>query len=928
MSELLERDREIAAAAAVLEQGGLLVVDGGAGTGKTSLLDLVTRHAAALGRAVVRARGSELESAFPFGVARQLFERPLDDLDPQTRELVTAGPAAPAELVVRGDPRSVDDDPAFAVLHGLYWLTVNLAARRPLVVVVDDAHWSDDGSLRWLAYLATRLGDPELTVAVALRPSEPAAHDVPLLAVRGAASAVIQPPLLSEAAVARVLHGALGDAVTPVLAQTIHRASGGNPLYLHELVRLLEDRAAIAPILGGEMLPVVVHEGVAAQVLARARRVDPDALRLAQALAVLGDGTNIRDGAALAGIEVTRAHHLSGDLIRLDLLVTDEPVRFRHPVVREAVEASLTAAERDDGHRAAARLLHAQGARVALVAAHLMRARPVGDPWVVARLVDAAADALVRGAPDASATLLERARAEPPPPDQRVACLRALATAEQHLGRAAGCDHLAEAIRLAPTARERSQLALQLARSYAGLFRWTDAVDVLEGALVEVDDGDDVAVALEAELVASGLQDARTASRVHPVLIRMGARALEGAPAEAHAVAAGLAAVHRGLPATEVAGPLLDALARATSRPANWQARAALLWVLLVCDRYAEVAAALEPMVAEARRSGSARALVTTHTTLGLLHLRLGALPEAQSAAHTALEVIDASDFTAGLPFAAAVLADVALEAGDLEGADAMVERMPATVQAAGVAGVLVPAVRGRLELARGRPADALVEFERCGALWSSATWGVEMHDVGYLHWRTGAAVALARLGDTRAAIELADAEVADVTAFGAARPLGVALRTSGLVRPGLDGLDQLRRSADVLAGSPARLQLAHTLVELGATLRRAGRRTESREPLGDGLELAARYGASPLVRRAHEELALSGARPRRDRRTGVDSLTPAERRVARLAADGLSNRQIAQELYVALKTVEGHLARVYAKLGVAGRPQLRDALG
>ena len=131
-----------------------------------------------------------------------------------------------------------------------------------------------------------------------------------------------------------------------------------------------------------------------------------------------------------------------------------------------------------------------------------------------------------------------------------------------------------------------------------------------------------------------------------------------------------------------------------------------------------------------------------------------------------------------------------------------------------------------------------------------------------------------------------------------------------------------------MLAGSPALLERARSLGELGAALRRSGRRADAREPLAEALELAARCGAPPLAARVREELGALGVRPRREWRTGVDALTPGELRVARLAADGHTNREIAQALYVTLKTVEGHLARAYAKLGIAGRVGLADALG
>jgi len=245
----------------------------------------------------------------------------------------------------------------------------------------------------------------------------------------------------------------------------------------------------------------------------------------------------------------------------------------------------------------------------------------------------------------------------------------------------------------------------------------------------------------------------------------------------------------------------------------------------------------------------------------------------------------------------------------------------------AGVGTVLIPAARGRLRLAQGRAADALADFQACEALFSADAWGMPIRDTGYVHARSGAALALLRLGRRRQAGQLADAELADVRAFGAPRALGIALRAAGLAHGGQEGLALLGASVAALDNSPALLERARSLAELGAALRRDGQRAAARDPLTRALDLATRCGARPLAAMAHDELRAVGVRPRRPWRTGVDALTPSELRVARLAAEGRSNREIAGELYVTLKAVEGHLARAYAKLGIDGRSRLARAL-
>jgi ATP/maltotriose-dependent transcriptional regulator MalT len=382
-----------------------------------------------------------------------------------------------------------------------------------------------------------------------------------------------------------------------------------------------------------------------------------------------------------------------------------------------------------------------------------------------------------------------------------------------------------------------------------------------------------------------------------------------------------------GRPAAEAAAPLHDAISQAAPAAENWDTRAALLWSLVTAERFDTVEMSLAPMVAEVHRTGTARGLVAIYSTLGLLRFRLGALPEADAAARIALRVLQEGDFAPGLAFAATVLVDIAVEAGALDEAQALIELMPQQGWPAGVGTVLIPAARGRLRLAQGRPAAALADFQLCGEMFSREVWGMEMRDVGYVHARAGAAQALLRLGERDAARQVAQAELADVRVFDAPRALGVALRSAGLTEGGKRGLELLDESIARLRGSPALLELAHSLTELGSALRRDGRRAAAREPLAEGLELAVRCGARRLAGRAREELKATGARPRREWRTGVEALTPSELRVARLAADGRTNREIAHELYVTLKTVEGHLSRAYTKLGIEGRAQLPRVL-
>jgi DNA-binding CsgD family transcriptional regulator len=221
---------------------------------------------------------------------------------------------------------------------------------------------------------------------------------------------------------------------------------------------------------------------------------------------------------------------------------------------------------------------------------------------------------------------------------------------------------------------------------------------------------------------------------------------------------------------------------------------------------------------------------------------------------------------------------------------------------------------RGRLRLARRDPQGALNDFLAVGG-------------DARIPWRSGAALAMAALGAADDACALAAEECELAERFGAPRAIGIALRALAAVGPASERTDRCRAAVAALAGSEARLQYAHALCDLGASLRHARAGRAAREPLRGALDLAVQSGAVTLARRARDELAASGARPRRMAQSGRDALTPAELRVAALAARGLANREIAETLVVTVKTVETQLGHAYAKLGIRSRRELAAVL-
>jgi DNA-binding CsgD family transcriptional regulator len=329
-------------------------------------------------------------------------------------------------------------------------------------------------------------------------------------------------------------------------------------------------------------------------------------------------------------------------------------------------------------------------------------------------------------------------------------------------------------------------------------------------------------------------------------------------------------------------------------------------------DRALEVT---EQIAAEARRSGAFFGTLFAPASRAWINGRKGDLVACEADMRTSLELLLPDAMALDVATALFFLQDAMVERPSLDDLAAMMEPMEVDpVFATTGAGAMFLEARGRQRLRRGERAAALDDLRACAKICAGLGFAPT-----YSSWRSTLALALPA-EERETARELVDEELALAAATGMARPHGVALRAAGLLEGGDDGIELLRRSVATLEGSEARLELARSLVELGAALRRRHRRSESREHLAAGMELAHRCGATRLVARADEELHATGARPRRPVRSGLDALTPSELRAARLAASGRANVEIAQELFISLKTVETHLGHAYAKLGLSGQ--------
>jgi DNA-binding CsgD family transcriptional regulator len=365
------------------------------------------------------------------------------------------------------------------------------------------------------------------------------------------------------------------------------------------------------------------------------------------------------------------------------------------------------------------------------------------------------------------------------------------------------------------------------------------------------------------------------------------------------------------------------ALAAGLPSGENWGHLA--LVALLAADAFDVAQRAADEILAEARVRGAAFTVATTLALRAHIGLRRGDLVAAEADAQLAIEL--ASDLLgAEFPLVVALPSAVLVGLDRDETPDSLrrlIDRTGVRYDDEFLPSCQLRCVSGVLRAAAGKHEAAVEELRGC-ALDHPAFGG---ENPAVLAWRSVAALSLAELGRHGDARALAADEVRRARSFGAARAVGVALRAQAIVGPPTERRERLEEALAVLTASPARLEHARVLVDLGAALRAVGRRTAAREPLVEALEIAARCGARTLERRARAELGAIGIRPRTTDRSGADSLTPSERRVADLAASGGTNREIAQTLFVTEKTVETHLGRAFRKLDISSRRQLPDVL-
>jgi DNA-binding CsgD family transcriptional regulator/dihydroxyacetone kinase DhaKLM complex PTS-EIIA-like component DhaM len=924
------QDLENALHEAQRECGQIVLIEAAAGLGKTSLLWSTYDAAVAMGFTCLRTRASELERDFPYGCMRRLLDPVLATASIVERQQLFADAAGLSLSLFDHSSASlpVAAEGPFATLHGLYWLLNNLARHQPIVLCIDDLQWADVESQRFLAYLAPRLDGLAVVVIATVRARQNVTPDLVRLLVQPEIK-LLRPQPLSVEATAALCELQLGTKVANDFATACHGATGGNPFFLQTLLREAQELRFLTDANEAARVRRIGPAAVARAVLLRLSSTPPAATALVRAIAVLGDGASVVDAARLTELAADEAARMADLLVDLAILKRGEDIEFAHPIVRHAIYEDIGVHERARAHACAARMLAQRGAEDERIAAQILKSEPAGEVERVELLRRVAGRALIQGAPNAAIVWLQRALKEPPAPESRPEVLLDLGSAQLRVGMPEALAHLQEAMAAIRQSALLAHGARQLANALSMSGDAHGAIAALESAIEILEpENREFALILEAEAAAKAQQAGRLARAATAArLARRGE--LKGATAGERLVLATLAferarasesereAVHH-IEGALASGGLFG------QEPDVVGPFYALAIGLLATDALDLGYRTLEQALVEARLRGSipGQAFVIAHR--GWFSLRRGAVAQAEADARTALDLITAHDIQLGRYFAMALLVESLLAAGQVEAADETLRRSEIGAEIPlGLANINMLEARGLLHLAQGNTRaglDDLLEYGRREELSGAA-------NPLSSRWRSHACLALRALADDEGARNMAVEELQRARRWGSASGVGIALRAVALTAADTPSIDRLAEAVAVLDRSPARLEYARALTDLGAAQRRANRRAEARNTLERALKLARECGGQAVAERAAVELRASGGPSSDLSGSAVQQLTVSERRVAELAAKGHSNPQIAQMLFVTRKTVETHLGHIYSKLGISGRVALARAL-
>jgi len=901
--EVIGRDRELEAIDSFLAEGvaRALVLEGEPGIGKTTLWLYAVEGACRRGYQVLRARPTETEATLSLaGLADVLsiFPQKARDGLPERQRRALAGVLAEEENGPVADSRVLG-----VAVRGLLEA---LASSSPVLVAIDDLQWLDEASGAILVYALRRLGNAQVFVLVSCR-GEPGGP-LPFALERAFDERLlVRVPLepLSEGAIRRLLRVRLGLNLPRFQVHVVYEAVRGNPFFALELCR-----AGVEPDGSGMFRPprrLQELVGGRLQVLPAATR---DALLFVAALANAREPVLRR-----AGVWDELEPALSAGMLEL----RDERVVFVHPLLASAAWSAAGAGRRRQVHRALAGVVDDSEQR----ARHLAAAA-VGPDLGVARLLEEAAmRARLHGAPAASADLLDRAR-ELLPEGRLDLWSRLAASAVAAHAEAGHWDRVSELVAdaqsvLAP-GPERAAVLVGAAEMHPGLeslFRQaiTEAGETPVGVRARIG-------LCEQATFAVRLDDAIDAAREAAVLARqLGERALLGVSLTFLGGDKLLAGRLEGMREIEEALAIEEELGGLPTSvyesPRMWRG-AALLWA----DDPDSAGALLDELLMIARERGDEMSAFQFRQLLLHVKLHAGEWGEARALGLTALEQAENLGYEYGRPVLLGGLAWIEACSGDVERARALGTESVSTLTAFGdrLWSTYARAALALTELCAGDAAATLVHARAINDLFpgSECWWSFHQGDE---------VEALVLVGDWERALTRVEALRRAGTELELPRFLAWAERGAGLVHAARGDLSSAQASLERALAHHGRftypLERARTLLAYGTVLRRQTHRRMARAALAEALAMFEQLGASHFAEASRDELTHIGGR----KPAGAHDLTGAEDRTAQLVAAGLSNKEVAAELYVAVSTVEATLTRVYGKLGVRSRSQLARAL-
>lgn len=929
-ADIVDRDSELRELATAVDeglggQGRVVVIEGPAGIGKSRLLAEVRRQAA--DTEILSAKAGQLERDYPFGVVRQLFEQVA--ADPARRDIALSGAAGPAASVLGlGADQSEPAEGSFAIIHGMYWMALNLAAERPLVLMVDDLHWSDIPSLRMLAYLTRRLeGLPILFVATVRTGETPTDEALLGEIVLDPETRSVKPGALGEDAVADLVRDRLGPDADSAFCRACHETTRGNPLLLRQLLAALQSDAVTPDAAHADVVRAIGSRAISSAVLLRLSRLGPQARAVARAVAVLGEGADLRAIAAFAELDEREVAAASRELAKTEILSPEidasrtRSLEFVHPLVRDAVYLDLSSAERQVEHARAADILADAGAGPEQIATQLLAVPPRGDDAVAKVLSDAANLAIRQGAMESAIAYIRRALDEPPAPERRPQLLLDLGIAQSNHYLPAAIEPLQEALDLAQDPVARAEVLQPLGRAMLFSARAAEGGALTEAAAAALGpEHKDLSDRLRAFSAASLLWGFRGVDAMSEIREFRESSAGDGPGARWLEAVAALDWAYTDGTSEQCVKRVHEVLADGQlilSDP-GFLAIASLI-VIILADA-PESLQLWEGALAEAHSKGSAFAISGARSWVSFAMLRRGDLLDSYRIGQdTAFQFADYGYASEVYSYSSGFRAFTLVERG-------MYEEARAVLDEHGRPQTLADGTRfwraGELELLLATGQDD--ELQRLADVYAEE-YGDYYKNPSLGPWRSIKATSLHRTGRTPEGLELVESELVDARHWGAPGTLGRTLRTLGVLR-GKDGIEALEEAVAILEGSTARLEHAKSIAALGSALSKT-KKAQSRELLGRAYELARICGADPLAEEVADQLRKVDGASLIKAPSGVAALTRLERRVAELAADGSTDREIAQALYLTPAVITTQMAEAHRKLGVETREQFGPAL-